>query len=395
MRLNLERSRVADGSAITKAIDYSLNHWSVLTRNLLDGEVPVSDNHLENQIHPRVMGRHAWLFAGSELAGQRAAIVMSLVHSAKLSRLDPHAHLRASPAASAGASGGPPCQTQWHVWEMAHSRGSTHSSYHAPLPFATNVRMPIKPMNSPFADCVAVVTGGGAGIGKAVTKALLSAGARVAVVDRDVSSAPAGAVALSADVTNDADVHGAIQSFGAGAGRIDLLVNNAGVSYPASVEDGPLEDWHRIFDINVLGYVRATRAALPFLRKSSHAAIVNMSSCTAGTGLRKRVLYAATKGAIESMTRAMQADLLHEGIRVNCVSPGTVDTPFIARLIEQAPDPAAQRQVYNDRQPTGFMVSAEEVARAVLYLAHPEAKSTVGTVIDVDGGMASLRLFSS
>lgn len=94
VRLNLERSRVADGSAITKAIDYSLNHWSVLTRNLLDGEVPVSDNHLENQIHPRVMGRHAWLFAGSELAGQRAAIVMSLVQSAKLSRLDPHAYLR-------------------------------------------------------------------------------------------------------------------------------------------------------------------------------------------------------------------------------------------------------------------------------------------------------------
>lgn len=250
-------------------------------------------------------------------------------------------------------------------------------------------------MPDAFADCVAVVTGGGAGIGRAVTEALLAAGARVAVVDRDVDGVPAGALGLRADVASDADVHSAIRSFGADAGRIDLLVNNAGISYPATVEDGPLDDWHRVFDINVLGYVRATRAALPFLRQSRHAAIVNMSSCTAGTGLRRRVLYAATKGAIEAMTRAMQADLLHEGIRVNCVAPGTVDTPFIARLIDEAPDPQAQRQVYNDRQPTGFMVSAEEVARAVLYLAHPEARSTVGTVLTVDGGMASLRLFNS
>jgi NAD(P)-dependent dehydrogenase (short-subunit alcohol dehydrogenase family) len=250
-------------------------------------------------------------------------------------------------------------------------------------------------MNSPFAHCVAVVTGGGAGIGRAVTEALLAAGARVAAVDRDVSGVPAGALALQADLTSDADVQRALTAFGGDAGRIDILVNNAGVSYPATVEDGPLDDWHRIFDINVLGYVRATRAALPYLRQSRHAAIVNMSSCTAGTGLRKRVLYAATKGAIESMTRAMQADLLHEGIRVNCVSPGTVDTPFIARLVAEAPDPAAQRQVYNDRQPTGFMVSAEEVARAVLYLAHPQARSTVGTVLTVDGGMASLRLFNA
>lgn len=89
----------------------------------------------------------------------------------------------------------------------------------------------------------------------------------------------------------------------------------------------------------------------------------------------------------------MAADLLHEGVRVNCVSPGTVDTPFISRLIAQAPDPALQRRAYDMRQPTGFMVSADEVARAVLYLAHPDARSTVGTVLTVDGGFASLRLF--
>jgi 2-keto-3-deoxy-L-fuconate dehydrogenase len=201
--------------------------------------------------------------------------------------------------------------------------------------------------------------------------------------------------ALQADVTSDAGVNAAIESCAAQHGRIDVLVANAGVSYPAAVEDGPLEDWQRIFDINVLGYVRATRAALPYLRKSEHAAIVNMSSCTAATGLRRRVLYSATKGAIEAMTRAMAADLLAEGIRVNCISPGTVDTPLIGKLIDEAPDPALQRRVYNDRQPTGFMVSAEEVARAVLYLADPRARSTVGSVLTVDGGLASLRLFES
>lgn len=245
----------------------------------------------------------------------------------------------------------------------------------------------------PFERKVVLVTGGAAGIGKAVAQAFVAEGAVVAILDRDTTGSPYGALNLVADVTNDAAVTAAVQSFGEKHGRIDILVANAGISYPATVEEGPLSDWQALFDVNVLGYVRAIRAALPWLRKSRDAAIVNMSSCTAGTGLRRRVLYAATKGAIEAMTRAMAADLLHEGVRVNCVSPGTVDTPFISRLIAEAPDPALQRQAYDMRQPTGFMVSAEEVARAVLYLAHPDARSTVGSVLTVDGGFASLRLF--
>jgi 2-keto-3-deoxy-L-fuconate dehydrogenase len=247
----------------------------------------------------------------------------------------------------------------------------------------------------PFKGSVVVVTGGAAGIGKAVAQAFVAEGAIVAVLDRDVSDAPEGVTALQADVTSDAAANSALQSFGDKHGRIDVLVANAGVSYPATVEQGPLDDWQRIFDINVLGYVRAIRAALPYLRRSQHAAIVNMSSCTAATGLRRRVLYSATKGAIDAMTRAMAADLLHEGIRVNSVRPGTVDTPLIGKLIDEAPDPALQRQVYNDRQPTGFMVQAEEVARAVLYLADPRARSTSGSVLTVDGGLASLRLFDA
>jgi 2-keto-3-deoxy-L-fuconate dehydrogenase len=249
-------------------------------------------------------------------------------------------------------------------------------------------------MQDEFAGRIAIVTGGGAGLGKAAATALLERGGRVAILDRDISGTPAGAEALEVDVRSDDEVRRAINRFGQMNGCIDFLVNNAGISYPATVEDGPLDDWHRVFDINVLGYVRATRAALPFLRKSRHGSIVNMSSCTAATGLRRRVLYSATKGAIEAMTRAMAADLMHEGIRVNCVNPGTVDTPLIEALIRRAPDPEAQRQVYNERQPTGFMVSADEVARAVLYLLSPAARSTVGSVLTVDGGLSSVRLFS-
>lgn len=250
-------------------------------------------------------------------------------------------------------------------------------------------------MNNEFSGLVAVVTGGGAGIGKAIAQALLDNGALVAVFDKVTSGASQGAVCFEVDVSSDEQVAAAVEQFGTDHGHIDLLVNNAGISYPATIEDGSMEDWHRVFDINVLGYVRTTRAALPFLRRSNAASIVNMSSCTAATGLRRRALYSATKGAIEAMTRAMAADLIHEGIRVNCINPGTVDTPLINTLIDQAADPEHQRQVYNERQPTGYMVSAEEVARAVLYLASPLARSTVGSVLTVDGGMASLRLYAS
>ncbi|QHJ01058.1 SDR family oxidoreductase [Xylophilus rhododendri] len=255
--------------------------------------------------------------------------------------------------------------------------------------------MNIAAAGSVFQDSVVVVTGGAAGIGRAVAQAFIEAGAVVAVLDRELAELPLGAVALQADVCDEEAVARAIGGFGKTHGRIDVLVANAGVSYPATVEDGPLADWQQVFDINVLGYVRAIRAALPWLRRSRAAAIVNMSSCTATTGLRRRVMYSAAKGAIEAMSRAMAADLVHEGIRVNCVSPGTVDTALIARLVDAAPDPAAQRQVYNERQPTGFMVEPQEVARAVLYLADPRARSSVGTVLTVDGGMASLRLFDS
>jgi NAD(P)-dependent dehydrogenase (short-subunit alcohol dehydrogenase family) len=146
-----------------------------------------------------------------------------------------------------------------------------------------------------------------------------------------------------------------------------------------------------VLDVNVVGLVRVTRAALPALRDSAHAAIVNTCSIAATTGLPNRALYGASKGAVLSLTLAMAADLVADGVRVNAVNPGTVDTPWVGRLLDAADDPAAERTALEARQPHGRLVAADEVADAIAYLASPSAGSTTGTWLAVDGGMARVR----
>jgi NAD(P)-dependent dehydrogenase (short-subunit alcohol dehydrogenase family) len=243
-----------------------------------------------------------------------------------------------------------------------------------------------------FAGLVAVVTGGASGIGAAVVRRLAADGARVAVLDLDPSGAPEGSLAVTADVTDDASVRAAIERVLAEWDRLDILVNNAGIGAQGSVEDNTDDEWHRVFDVNVVGMVRTARAALPALRRSPSAAIVNTGSIAATAGLPQRALYSATKGAVLALTRAMAADHLAEGIRVNCVHPGTADTPWIGRLLDRADDPAAERAALEARQPHGRLVAAEEIADAIAYLADPRSRSTTGTGISVDGGMQELRL---
>ena len=240
-----------------------------------------------------------------------------------------------------------------------------------------------------FGGLAAVVTGGGSGIGLATARLLASQGARVAVLDLS----PGGEhIGLKADVTDDASVRLAVEEAARRLGGIDILVNNAGIGAIGTVADNTDEQWHHVFDVNVVGMVRVTRAALPYLRRSAHAAIVNTCSAAATAGLPQRTLYSATKGAVLSLTLAMAADHIGEGIRVNCVSPGTADTPWIGRLLDQADDPAAERAALEARQPMGRLVSAEEVAAAIAYLASPAASSVTGTALAVDGGMSGLRV---
>ena len=235
----------------------------------------------------------------------------------------------------------------------------------------------------------AVVTGGGSGIGLAAARLLAARGANVAVLDLDPGTEFVG---LRADVTDDESVRAAIDAAAQRLDGIDILVNNAGIGAAGTVADNPDDQWHRVFDVNVVGIVRVTRAALPYLRASRHAAIVNTCSIVATAGLPQRALYSATKGAVLSLTLAMAADHVHEGIRVNCVNPGTADTPWVGRLLDTAEDPVAERAALEARQPMGRLVSAEEVAAGIAYLASPLAASVTGTALAVDGGMAGLRL---
>ncbi len=241
----------------------------------------------------------------------------------------------------------------------------------------------------------ALVTGGASGIGLAVATTFAAEGAAVVVLDQRPERPGALAAGLryvAADITDDAAVRPAVATAVESLGGLDILVNNAGIGAQGTVEDASDEEWHRVLDVNVVGTARVSRAAWPALRASASAAVVNTCSIAATAGLPQRAVYSASKGAVLALTRAMAADGLPDGIRVNAVHPGTADTPWIGRLLDSAPDPAAERAALAARQPHGRLVSAGEVAYAVLYLASPRAGSTTGAEIAVDGGMAGLRL---
>ncbi|MDV3127344.1 SDR family oxidoreductase [Mycobacterium sp. 21AC1] len=248
-------------------------------------------------------------------------------------------------------------------------------------------------MSDDFAGRRILVTGGASGVGEACVNHFLGLGALVASLDvKDCTRDDDHHLHLVADLRDHRAVSAAVAEVAERFKGLDTLVNNAGVSFVGAIEDGTEEDWNRLWDINVMGYVRSTRAALPLLRESDSAAIVNISSLTATSGLRQRAAYTATKGAIESMTRAVAADLVAEGITVNAVNPGTVDTPFMAELAARADDPVQRRADFDSRQPIGRMVTPLEVAHAVAYFAHPLSRSTTGSTLMVDGGIFNLHM---
>lgn len=247
-------------------------------------------------------------------------------------------------------------------------------------------------MTDEFAGLVAVVTGGASGIGLATATLLSARGATVAVLDLEPGAVPAPLRAVPVDVTDRASVQAAVAAVAAELGGIDLLVNSAGISAVGTVEETDDAEWARVLDVNVVGIARVSAAALPWLVRSSSASIVNLCSIAALNGLPRRAAYSASKGAVLALTYAMATDHVAAGIRVNAVSPGTVATAFVERMLAGFDDPAAERAALDARQATGRMVTPEEVAEAIAYLLSPAAASTTGTALEVDGGVTHLRV---
>lgn len=245
---------------------------------------------------------------------------------------------------------------------------------------------------SAFAGLRVVVTGGASGIGRATAEAFLAAGARVAILDVTADAPLAEALTVTADLRDRAEVTAAIDLAGHRLDGIDVLVNNAGISAIGTVEDNEDAEWTRVLDINVIGMARASAAALPWLRKSAHAAIVNVCSIAALNGLPDRALYSASKGAVLSLTLAMATDHVADGVRVNAVSPGTVHTPFVDRMLSRFDDPVAERAALDARQATGHMVDPAEVAATILFASDPTLPSLTGANLDIDGGVTRLRV---
>jgi 2-keto-3-deoxy-L-fuconate dehydrogenase len=237
-------------------------------------------------------------------------------------------------------------------------------------------------MSGDFDGLVAIVTGGASGIGAATVSLLEKRGAAVAVLD----------LATGCDVGDSESVNAAVAAVVEQHGRIDILVNNAGIGAVGDVTANSDDEWHRVLNVNVVGMARVSRAAIPHLRQSPSAAIVNTCSVAGWAGLPQRALYSTSKGAVAALTLAMAADHVREGIRVNAVMPGTADTPWVGRLLDATDDPDAAAAALRARQPMGRLVSADEVATAICYLASPLSSSTTGTLLAVDGGMMGLRL---
>ncbi|MBA2443368.1 MAG: glucose 1-dehydrogenase [Rubrobacter sp.] len=239
-----------------------------------------------------------------------------------------------------------------------------------------------------------VVTGGGAGIGRAIALRFAEEGARVIVADVDSSAAETvaseiEALGYRADVTRAGEVSALVEYAVGELGGLDIMVNNAGVGVAATAPQTEEADWDRLMDVNLKGTFLGMKYAIPAIRDSGGGSVINISSIAALVGLPERAAYSAAKGGIYSLTRAAAIDHVEEGVRVNCIVPGTVDTPWVQRITSGYEDPEAARARMQARQPHGRLVSAEEIAAMAAYLASDEAASVVGAAMVVDGGMTA------
>lgn len=247
-----------------------------------------------------------------------------------------------------------------------------------------------------FTDQTVIVTGAGSGIGKASALRFAELGANVVVADKDAGAAKEVAgkagpksIAVAVDVSDDLSVRAMVTTAVDTFGGLDVLCNNAGFGFPGNVLDIEEEDWDRLMAVNLKGVYLCSKHSIPELAKSGGGRIVNTSSYTASVGIRDRAAYVASKGGVSALTRAMALDHVDQGIRVNAVAPGTINSPYFDKMISQAPDPDVLLAELNGRSPMSRMGRPEEIAEAIVWLASKESSFATGSVLTIDGGTST------
>ena len=244
-----------------------------------------------------------------------------------------------------------------------------------------------------LAGRIAIVTGAGAGIGEAAALLFSKEGAAVCCnslsdsahkVTRQIEESGGEAIFVKGDVCEREDAKRVVDATVEKYGRIDILFNNAGIVIPGTVETTSFEDWNKTMEVNIRSIFLMSQLALPELKKTG-GTIVNNASSVALKGVKDRLAYTASKGAVLSVTRAMAMDCLEYKVRVNCICPGTIDTPSLKERLSRFDNPAQAREMFISRQPLGRFGNPQEIAEAVLYLVRAEFCTGIG--LSVDGGM--------
>jgi NAD(P)-dependent dehydrogenase (short-subunit alcohol dehydrogenase family) len=259
--------------------------------------------------------------------------------------------------------------------------------------------------NQNLAGQTAIITGAGSGIGQATAFLFAQQGAQVVVADYNLEAAhktvalivesgiaKENALAFPVDVTKADQTALLIDKTIATFGKLDILVNNAGIGVAGTVLTTAEDDWDRIMAVNVKGIFQCSRFAIPKMKENGGGCIVNVSSIAAIVAVVDRAAYGASKGAVLALTKAMAADHVPDNIRVNCVCPGTVDTPWVDRMVQSYSDPAEAKRKMVARQPIGRLGTPEEIAGAILYLASPIATFATGSALIIDGGFTAFKL---
>jgi len=247
-----------------------------------------------------------------------------------------------------------------------------------------------------FTDQTVIVTGAGSGIGRAAALRFAELGANVVIADKNEAAARvvadeagAKALAVTVDVSDSASVRSMIKTVVDNFGGIDVLCNNAGFGFPGNVLEIDEENWDRLMSVNLKGVYLCSKYAIPELAKTGDGRIVNTSSYTASVGIRDRAAYVASKGGVSALTRAMALDHVDQGIRVNAVAPGTINSPYFDKMIAESPEPQELVDSLNGRSPMHRMGRPEEVAEAIVWLAAKESSFATGSVLTIDGGTST------